>query len=183
MSQSIAQERKLLLSRKRLNLTSKGILQYRQSTTRWRHLNCHPLNMNTGASNVHTVTSTCDHKSAFTQEAGDPINNHKLPHRHDKLSRLLHDGCVAAGGDLLGTSTAGTQVHLPVLFPRERVSAEYRASGWGGEGTDGDEREKTHNRHKRKKVLEDEVTWETCQSRSQLQVTSPVKLKRAEGTR
>lgn len=63
-----------------------------------------------------------------------------------------------------GTSKAGiaeaqhvTQVHLPVLLPRQRVSAEYWASRGGGEGADGrQERERTTDTHthKERKVLE-----------------------------
>lgn len=60
---------------------------------------------------------------------------------------------------LAGTSTAlspeaehRTQAHLPVLFPRQRVSAEYWASRGGGEGADGRQEGETHNRHRKGKL-------------------------------
>lgn len=88
-----------------------------------------------------------------------------------------------------GTSTARTaeaehvpQVHLPVLLPRQRVSAEYWASRGGGERADGQqEREHTTDTHthKERKVLE--VGEGTLQNRSQLSDSSPVKLNSETG--
>lgn len=82
-----------------------------------------------------------------------------------------------------GTSTAGTaeaqdvtQVHLPVLLPRQRVSAEYWASRGGGEGADGrQERERTTDTHTHKERTVLEVGEGTLQNRSQLSDSSPVK--------
>lgn len=89
---------------------------------------------------------------------------------------------MAAGGGSTGPPTAiapeayhHTQVHLPVLPPRERVSAEYRASGGGGQGADGrKEGRRTTDRETRKFL---EVDEDVFQNRDQQQESSSMKLR------
>lgn len=68
-------------------------------------------------------------------------------------------------------------MRLPVLLPRERVSAEYWASRGGGEGTDGRQGGK-RTTDTEKEVLENKVDEEIRQNRGQLRDPSPVKLIR-----